>query len=191
MDDQYRREAEWAFAQIIQNPVMFREFINEGDPNWQELEAHERAWTSSTSQYLCMCCGRGVRKTTTMIEMLYYWMINKMFIPGDPGLLVFVPNKAQKDAIFPRVTAACKKHWLISKLVDSNRINVQEGRIEFMNGFTFIMRIAGTEGKESNVISIHTSRIWVDEAQDFPWRAYALGIRRAKWRASRKCFISM
>jgi hypothetical protein len=172
MDDQYRREAEWAFAQIIQNPVMFREFINEGDPNWQELEPHERAWTSSTAQYLCMCCGRGVRKTTTMIEMLYYWMINKMFIPGDPGLLVFVPNKAQKDAIFPRVTAACKKHWLISKLIDSNRINVQEGRIEFMNGFTFIMRIAGTEGKESNVISIHTSRIWVDEAQDFPWRAW-------------------
>lgn len=154
---------------------MMREFINENDPNnpsWEPLEEHERAWTSCTAPYVCMCCGRGVHKTTTMIELLYYWMINKMFIPGDPGLLIFVPNKAQKDAIFPKIRAACEKHWLISALVDHNKINVQEGRIEFLNGFTLIMRIAGSEGKESNVISIHTSRIWVDEAQDFPWRAW-------------------
>src|SRR3954469_7470464 len=97
---------EWALLNIFKNPVMFREFINQDDENWQPLEDHERAWTSSTAPYLCMCCGRGVRKTTTMIEMTYYWMVNKMFIPGDPGLLVYVPNKAQKDAIFPRVRDA-------------------------------------------------------------------------------------
>lgn len=165
-------EREWALAQIIQNPVMFREFINEGDSNWQQLEPHERAWTSSDAPNLVMCCGRGVRKTTTVIEMLYWWAINKMYIPGDPGLLLFVPNKAQKDAIWPRIRDACEKHWLMSKLVNSNAINEQVGRIQFMNGFTFILRIAGSEGKESNVISIHTSRIWVDEAQDFPWRAW-------------------
>lgn len=163
---------EWALLNIFKNPVMFREFINQDDENWQPLEDHERAWTSSTAPYLCMCCGRGVRKTTTMIEMTYYWMVNKMFIPGDPGLLVYVPNKAQKDAIFPRVRDACTSHWLMSRMVNKNAINVQEGRIQFLNGFTFILRIAGSEGKESNVISIHTSRIWVDEAQDFPWRAW-------------------
>lgn len=172
MQETWRVEAEFAFAQIVQNPVLFREFINMDDPNWQELEPHERAWTSSKAAYLVMCCGRGVRKTTTVIEMLYYWAINRMFIPGDPGLLLFVPNKAQKDAIFPRIRSACLQHWLISKLVDHNKINVQEGRIEFLNGFTFILRIAGTEGKESNVISIHAARLWIDEAQDFPWRAW-------------------
>lgn len=172
MQEKWRVDAEFALAQILANPVMFREFINDGDPNWQELEPHERAWTSSDAPYLVMCCGRGVRKTTTVIEMLYYWAINSMFIPGDPGLLLYVPNKAQKDAIFPRIRAACETHWLISKIVDHNKINVAEGRIEFLNGFTFILRIAGTEGKESNVISIHGSRIWVDEAQDFPWRAW-------------------
>lgn len=165
-------DEEWALLNVIKNPVMFREFINEDDPNWQPLEPHERAWTTSTAPYLCMCCGRGVRKTTTMIELTYYWMINEMFIPGDPGLLVYVPNKAQKDAIFPRVKDACTQHWLMSRLVNKNNINVQEGRIVFMNGFTYILRIAGSEGKESNVISIHTARIWIDEAQDFPWRAW-------------------
>ena len=165
-------EREWALLQIMENPVMFREFINEEDSYWQPLEPHERAWTSSDAQYLCMCCGRGVRKTTTMIEMLYYWAINKMYIPGDPGLLVYVPNKAQKDAIWPRIRQACEQHWLMSKLVDRNAINEQVGRIQFLNGFTFILRIAGSEGKESNVISIHTSRIWVDEAQAFPWLAW-------------------
>lgn len=171
-DSEELTSEEWALVNIIKNPVTFREFINEGDENWQPLEPHERAWTSSTAQYLCMCCGRGVRKTTTMIELTYYWMINKMFIPGDPGLLVFVPNKAQKDAIFPRIRDACMQHWLMKMMVDANRINVAEGRITFYNGFTFILRIAGSEGKESNVISIHTSRIWIDEAQDFPWRAW-------------------
>jgi hypothetical protein len=172
MFDNMPDERDWALLQVIQNPVLFREFINEDDPNWQPLEPHERAWTSSTAQYLSMCCGRGVRKTTAMIELLYYWVINKMYIPGDPGLLVYVPNKAQKDAIFPRVRQACEQHWLIKFLVNSNKVNVQEGRIEFHNGFTFILRIAGSEGKESNVISIHTSRIWVDEAQSFPWLAW-------------------
>lgn len=172
MQDSDLTAEEWALINIIKNPVMFREFINLNDENWQPLEPHERAWTSSTAQYLCMCCGRGVRKTTTMIELTYYWMINKMFIPGDPGVLVYVPNKAQKDAIFPRIRDACTQHWLMNKMVDANKINVQEGRITFYNGFTFILRIAGSEGKESNVISIHTSRIWIDEAQDFPWRAW-------------------
>jgi hypothetical protein len=172
MNDKEQPEAEWALAQIIKNPVMFREFINEGDKNWDPLEPHERAWTSSTSPSLTMCCGRNVRKTTTVIEMLYYWAINGMFIPGDPGLLMFIPNKAQKDAVFPRIRSACEKHWLISRIVDQNSINVSEGRIDFVNGFRFVMRIAGAEGKESNVIAIHGSRIWVDEAQDFPWRAW-------------------
>lgn len=165
-------EKEWALYQILNNPVLFREFINDGDPNFKPLEQHERAWTSSTAQHLAMCCGRGVHKTTTMIELLYYWMINKMYIPGDPGLLVYVPNKAQKDAIFPRIRAACEEHWLISRLVDRNAINVSEGRIAFLNGFIFILRIAGSSGTEANVISLHTSRVWVDEAQAFPWTSW-------------------
>jgi len=165
-------EADWAFAQILMNPILFREFINEDDPNWIPLEDHERAWSACDQHYLCMCCGRSVHKTTAMIEMLYYWVINEEFIPGDPGLFVVVPNQAQKNTIFPRIRSACETHWLVSRLVDSNAINIQEGRIQFHNGFTFILRIAGAAGKETNIISVHTFRIWVDEAQDFPWRAW-------------------
>lgn len=165
-------ELEWAIVQIVENPVLFREFINEGDENWKGLEEHERAWTSSTSPYLAMCCGRGVHKTTTMIEMLYYWAINAMFIPGDPGLLVYVPNKAQMSVIFPKVRSACTTHWLMRRITNLNSINASDGRIAFSNGFTFIIRIAGSSGTEANIISIHGPRIWVDEAQDFPWRAW-------------------
>lgn len=165
-------EKEWALHQILNNPVLFREFINEEDPNFKPLELHERAWSSCTARYLAMACGRGVHKTTTMIELLYYWMINKMYIPGDPGLLVYVPNKSQKDAIFPRIRNACEEHWLMRYFVDKNAINVSEGRISFLNGFQFILRIAGSSGTEANVISLHTSRIWVDEAQAFPWTAW-------------------
>src|SRR4051794_14167914 len=96
-------EKDWALAQILEAPVLFREFINEGDPNWQPLEEHERAWSACSASYLSLCCGRSTHKTTGMIEMLYYWMINRDFIPGDPGLFVVVPNKAQKDLTFPRI----------------------------------------------------------------------------------------
>jgi hypothetical protein len=34
------------------------------------------------------------------------------------------------------------------------------------------MRIAGEAGKESNVIGLHTYRIWVDEAQDLAWKTW-------------------
>lgn len=165
-------EDEWALSQILANPVMFREFINENDPIWQPLEDHERAWTSCTSHHVCMCCGRSVHKTTSMIEMLYYWMINELFVPGDPGLFVLVPNKAQKDVSFPRIRSACLNHWLIKQYVSPTAINIQEGRVEFKNGFTFIMRIAGTAGTDANVIGVHTMRIWVDEAQEFPWQTW-------------------
>lgn len=163
---------EFALVQILSNPVMFREFINEGDPNWNPLEDHERAWTTSQEHYIAMCCGRSVHKTTTMIEMLYYWMINNMFIVGDQGLFVLVPNKAQKDLSFFRIRSACVTHWLIKHFVSPNDINVTEGKINFINGFQFLMRLAGEAGKESNVIGLHTYRIWVDEAQDIPWRTW-------------------
>lgn len=165
-------EAEWALVQILANPVLFREFLNDGDPNWHPLEDHERAWTTCTSHYIAMCCGRSVHKTTSMIEMLYWWMINKMFVSGDQGLFVLVPNKAQKELSFFRIRSACLSHWLMKQFVDPNKINVGEGKIDFMNGFQFLMRLAGEAGKESNVIGLHTYRIWVDEAQDIPWRTW-------------------
>jgi len=165
-------EGEWELIQVLENPVLFREFINQDDENWNGLEEHERAWTSCNSHYVSMCCGRSVHKTTTMIEMLYYWMINGMYVPGDQGLFVLVPNKAQKDLSFFRIRAACLTHWLIKQFVNPNSINVTEGKINFVNGFQFLMRIAGAAGSESNVIGLHTYRIWVDEAQDLPWRTW-------------------
>jgi len=163
---------EWALVQIIAHPVLFREFINEDDKNWSPLERHERAWSTCDNPFIAMCCGRSVHKTTSMIEMLYYWMINNLFIPGDPGLLVMVPNKAQKDLSFFRIRSACLTHWLISRWALPNAINITDGKIEFKNGFQFLMRIAGAAGSDANVIGIHTSRIWVDEAQEFPWQTW-------------------
>lgn len=173
MTEEERLEAEWALAQIFLNPVTFREFINEHDSEWKGLETHERAWTACTSPKLSMCCGRSVHKTTTMIEMLYWWVVTGNYLSSDqPSLFVMVPNKAQKDLSFGKISAACRTHWLIRRLVDRNRINMSEGRIDFLNGFQFILRIAGSAGSEDNVIGVHTTKIWVDEAQEFPWRTW-------------------
>lgn len=163
-------EADWIFGEVLKNPVMFREFINIDEQQWTPLETHERAWTTCTKHFISMCCGRSVHKTTSMIEMLYWWMVNGMYFIGDQGLFVLVPNKAQKDITFGRIRAACEKHWFIRHFVRS--INISEGRIDFMNGFEFLMRLAGEAGKETNVIGIHTYRIWVDEAQDLQWKTW-------------------
>lgn len=169
-------EDEWALVQILSHPVLFREFINEEDTDrpdkWEPLERHERAWTTCDNPFIAMCCGRSVHKTTSMIEMLYYWVINNKFIPGDPGLFVMVPNKSQKDLSFFRIRSACIGHWLIKHWVMPGNINITEGKIEFKNGFQFLMRIAGAAGSDANVIGVHTSRIWVDEAQEFPWQTW-------------------
>lgn len=165
-------EDEWALAQILINPVTFREFINEGDPNWHPLEKHERAWSSCTAHYIAMCCGRSVHKTTSMIEMLYYWVVNELFIRGDPGVFFVVPNQSQKNLAFGRIRSACLHHWLIRQYVMINEINMSEGRIRFKNGFELLMRIAGSTGSDQNVIGVHTMRIWVDEAQEFPWQTW-------------------
>lgn len=170
-------EDEWALAQILMNPVTFREFINEYDTDalnagWKPLEKHERAWTACKSHYIAMCCGRSVHKTTSMIEMLYYWVVNELFIRGDPGVLFMYPNQAQKLLALSRIRSACLHHWLIRQYVMPQSINMTEGKIEFKNGFQLIMRIAGSAGSDQNVIGIHTMRIWVDEAQEFPWQTW-------------------
>lgn len=165
-------EDEWALAQILMNPVTFREFINQDDPNWHPLELHERAWSSCTAHYIAMCCGRGVHKTTSMIEMLYYWVVNELFIPGDPGVFFVVPNQSQKNLAFGRIRIACLHHWLIRQYVMPGEINMTDGRINFKNGFQLLMRIAGSAGSDQNVIGVHTMRIWVDEAQEFPWQTW-------------------
>lgn len=170
--DEVMSESEWAFSQILKHPVLFREFINIDNPDWDPLERHERAWSTCKNPWIAMCCGRGVHKTTSMIEMLYYWVVNDKFIPGDPGLFVVVPNKAQKDLSFMKIRSACLHHWLIKHFVMPNNINITEGKIEFKNGFHFLMRIAGAAGTDSNVIGIHTGRIWVDEAQEFPYQTW-------------------
>lgn len=170
--DEPMLEEEWALVQILAHPVLFREFINEGNENWEPLERHERAWSTCDNSHIAMCCGRSVHKTTSMIEMLYYWVINSKFIPGDPGLLVMVPNKAQKDLSFFRIRSACLSHWLVKQWALPNSINITDGKIEFKNGFQFLMRIAGASGSDANVIGIHTPRIWVDEAQEFPWQTW-------------------
>lgn len=173
MNEEEREEAEWALSQILLNPVLFREFINDGNPDIEPMEIHERMWSACTADRISLCCGRAVHKTTTMIEMLYWWVITKNFSSNDqPSLLLMVPNKAQKDLSFGRIAAACRTHWLISMLVDRNSINISEGRINFYNGFVMGMRIAGSGGTEANVIGIHTNRIWVDEAQEFPWNTW-------------------
>lgn len=165
-------ESEWALVQILSNPVLFREFINDGLPGWEPLLDHERAWSTCTAPYQVFCCGRSVHKTTAMIEMLYWWMINGMFVPGDQGLFALVPNKAQRDLSFFRIRSACLTHWLIRQWVGPNSINQSEARIDFTNGFQFLMRIAGASGSEGNVIGFHGYRIWVDEAQGIPWQVW-------------------
>ena len=172
MNEEVMTEEEWQLVQILAHPVLFREFINEDNDNWEPLELHERAWSTCDNDHIAMCCGRSVHKTTSMIEMLYYWVVNNIFIPGDPGLLVMVPNKAQKDLSFFRIRSACLHHWLIKHYAMANAINITDGKIEFKNGFQFLMRIAGTAGSDANVIGIHTARIWVDEAQEFPWQTW-------------------
>lgn len=173
LEGKEREDAEWALAQVLLNPVLFREFINDGNPNIDPLEQHERAWTACKSNRMAMCCGRSVHKTTTMIEMLYWWVVTGDFIRDDtPNLFVMVPNKAQKDLSFGKIASACRTHWLMNKMVDKNKINMSEGRIDFFNGFQFILRIAGSAGSEDNVIGVHTTKVWVDEAQEFPWKTW-------------------
>src|SRR5258706_16046187 len=141
-------EAEWALIQILAQPVLFRKFINEDTPGWRQLERHERQWSTCENSFVSMCCGRSVHKTTAMIELLYYWVINYMFISGDPGLFVVVPNKAQKELSFFKIRSACLSHWLIRQYANPNAINITDGKIEFRNGFQLLMRIAGASGSD-------------------------------------------
>src|SRR5260221_3867007 len=117
-------EDEWSLAQILSNPVTFREFINEDDTaikaGWKPMEQHERAWTACSAHYIAMCCGRSVHKTTSMIEMLYFWVVNDLFIRGDPGVFLLVPNQAQKNLSFSRIRSACLNNWLIRQYVMPN-----------------------------------------------------------------------
>src|SRR3990172_8293141 len=106
MKEEVWEEGEWEFVQILENPVLFREFINEGDENWNGLEEHERAWTACTSHFVSLCSGS---------FLLFFF-----FFP------IFKKKKKKKDPTFFRIRAACLSHWLIKQFVNTNSINVTE-----------------------------------------------------------------
>lgn len=113
-----------------------------------------------------------VHNSVVLEDMILYSLVNgDQQLKESPDQLFVTANVAQMTPVLDRVTSRLMNGEFYRSLrVDPNR---SKGTIDVFSDRTYRLyaRIAGKTG-ESNLVGLHVTRIFVDEAQLLPKRAY-------------------
>ena len=113
-----------------------------------------------------------VHNSVVLEDMLLYSIVNgDIALPETPEMLFVTANVAQMTPVLDRVISRLTNgEFFRSLAVDPNR---SKGTVDVKTDRTYRLfaRIAGKTG-ESNLVGLHVSKIFVDEAQILPKSAY-------------------
>jgi hypothetical protein len=162
---------DFALYEILRHPVLCWEFIQNVDRYEHEEEFwftyYQKEFICDFSAYVSLCCGRAVGKTEALTAILIWVLLNNIF---DEYIVYSVPNKAQLEPVWARITRLFRSNSVLKTFVLSKKgINSSSNTINLLNGATLLCRIAGTMGDGRNVIGLHTPFEIVDEAGYYPW----------------------
>jgi len=95
-------DVEMQLYEIMRNPVLFGEFINNYDKTERdrtfEFTIYQKEWLLDFSSYVSICCSRAVGKTV-FIVMLYTWMLVYNVFPED-YIVYGVPSKIHLEPVW-------------------------------------------------------------------------------------------
>lgn len=158
--------------EVIRHPSLCGEFLKNLD-----LESYEDPWEYTYyqhefmcdfSHYISLCCARAVGKTESIVGIIEWTLVNKIF-PGD-YIVYNVPNKAHLDPVWDNLTRSFRVNSLLKQYIDSRRgINSSEHSIKLFNNTSLLCRIAGTTGTGVNVVGLHSPFEVIDENGLYPW----------------------
>lgn len=166
--------------EILKNPVLFSEFINNLDRTEDSgefvLTEYQREMLADFSHYQVYCTARAIGKTTTLYNLILWALIFNIFNKHETEnryILFVVPNKVHLAPVWENLIKFFRSNSLGKQFVGANSgINSSDFTIKLNNGASLFCRIAGQSGTGANVVGLHTPLILLDEAGYFPWNTF-------------------
>jgi hypothetical protein len=158
--------------EIIKNPVLFGEFVNNIDKldfeDEFEFTDYQKEFICDFNSYEELCCGRAVGKSLSLVNILLWALVYNLF-PND-YLLYTVPSKVHLEPIMTGLSRQLRSNSFLKNFIEPRGgINNSDFTIKMLNNATLLCRIAGQTGTGANVIGLHSPFEILDEAGYYPW----------------------
>lgn len=170
-------EGDLAVLEIIEDPVLFGEFIRSTDEEigmgqgWH-YDNYQRKMLVDSSPYISIATGRTTGKTASMETRIIHTAVSNKYKKASANeILLVVQNKSQLEPVFLRLINFFRRHPLLEHFVDRFGVNMSSHEIRLLNGCLVRCRIVGSTA-DSNVIGLHVPCIFVDEGQVFNYAAW-------------------
>ena len=171
-------EGDFAVLEILDDPVLFGEFMKSDD---ESLELGEGGWRwdnyqkkmlTDESSFISVVTGRSTGKTASMESKILQIAIGNKYEKASANeILLVVQNKSQLEPVFLRIINTLRRHPLLQHFIDRTSVNMSNHEIRLLNGCLIRCRIVGSTS-DSNVIGLHVPCIFVDEGQVFSYAAW-------------------
>lgn len=161
------------FFEILRNPVLFSEFIQNLDKTEYEeefeLTDYQKDFLADFNPAESLCCARAVGKTVSLTNYILWLLVFHVF-PTEDYVVYTVPSKVHLEPVFTGLIRMLRSNSLLQNFLDGRGgINSSDFTIKLQNNATLLCRIAGQSGTGANVIGLHTPIILLDEAGYYPW----------------------
>lgn len=158
--------------EILKNPVLFGEFINNIDKLPHEepflFTDYQREMMCDFNPYVSFSCARAVGKTVSLANMIMWVMINDIF-PGE-YINYHVPGKSHVEPVFTSLVNLLRTNSFLKHFISPRKgVNNSDLIIKLNHGPRLLCRIAGQTGTGAPVIGLHTPFSVVDEGGYYPW----------------------
>jgi hypothetical protein len=161
-----------ALYEILRNPVLSGEFINNYDRgDWEEsfeFTWYQKEMLCDFNSYEGISTARAVGKTVSLVSLILWIMIFNIF--PDDYIVYTVPNKVHLEPVWLSLVRSLRSNSFLKQFISPNAgINSSSFLIRLLNGASLDCRIAGTSGTGANVIGLHSPFVLLDESGYYPW----------------------
>lgn len=158
--------------EVLKNPVLFGEFINNVDklPHEDvfEFDPYQREMLCDFNSYVVFSCARAVGKTVALSNLILWLMVNNIF-PNE-YINYHVPGKSHVEPVFTSLVNLLRTNTFLKNFISPRKgVNHSDLIIKLNNGTRLLCRIAGQTGTGAPVIGLHTPFSMVDEGGYYPW----------------------
>lgn len=161
--------------EIIKNPVLFIEFINNYDRSGGEeifeLTQYQKVLVCDFSSYVSVRQARATGKTVAIVNLLIWVMVFNVF-PND-YCVYHIPNKVHLEPVWNGLIKSFRINSFLKQFIMPNSgINSSDYTIKLINHAILMCRIAGQTGTGQAVIGLHTPFEVFDESGYYPFQTF-------------------
>jgi hypothetical protein len=161
-----------ALYEILRNPVLCNEFINNYDKKeWEDefiFDWYQVQMLCDFHYHVSIATARSIGKTVSLVSLLTWIVVFKVF-PGF-DVVYTVPSRVHLQPVWRGLIRSFRSNSFLRNFVSATSgFNSSTFEVTLLNQSTITCRIAGTTGTGANVIGLHVPFVILDESGYYPW----------------------